>query len=274
MLWTALACTPDCAPDELSADGTCTPYEPGEPVPAEVWTPPPGTSWQIQYSGRLDISLDVEVYDVDLFDTSDAELAALSERRVICYFSAGSWEDWREDADEFPASAKGEPLDGWPGEWWLDIRDTGVRTALEGRLDRAVERGCAAVDPDNVNGWENETGFPLTRADQLEFNRFLADAAHERGLSVGLKNDQLQAEELAPWFDWALNEECAAYDECDAYTTFTGDEKAVFHVEYVDDWSEAEALADEVCGVGPRLDTLVKTWELGEERLACPADPD
>jgi hypothetical protein len=265
-----LACAPKCEPDELSGNGTCTPYTDGTPSDRDVWTPSPGTSWQIQYSGTLDTSLDVDVYDVDLFDTSNADLAALPT--TICYFSAGSWEDWREDADSFPAASKGEPLDGWPGEWWLDIRDAGVRTALTGRLDRAVERGCTAVDPDNVNGWENETGFPLTRADQLDFNRFLAEEAHARGLSIGLKNDQLQAEALAPWFDWALNEECAAYDECDGYAIFTDADKAVFHVEYVDEWSDAEALAEQVCGVGPRLDTLIKTWDLGAERLACPVD--
>ena len=85
---------------------------------------------------------------------------------------------------------------------------------------------------------------------------------------MGLKNDLDQLDELKDWFDWALNEECAAYEECEAYE---GWPTAVFHVEYVDDWADADALADEVCPSRPaRLSTLIKTWDLGPEFLACP----
>jgi hypothetical protein len=87
-------------------------------------------------------------------------------------------------------------------------------------------------------------------------------------LSVGLKNDLDQLEDLVDWFDWALNEECASFNECGRLTTFTDADKAVFHVEYVDKWSEAEAKAREVCGIG-ELDTLVKLWDLTPERIAC-----
>ena len=268
ILW-LLACASPCPQDTLSAGGECLPYEPDAPLQAEVWQPAPGTTWQIQYSGTLDTSLDVEVYNIDLFDTTAAQLSALSDRVVLCYFSAGSYEDWRDDAEDFPESTLGRPLDGWPGEWWLDIRDPSVRQIMEARLDLALSRGCTGVDPDNVNGWQNPTGFDLTQADQLEYNRWLADAAHSRGLSVGLKNDQSQAAELLDWFDWAVNEECVAYQECGDYALFTDADKAVFHIEYVDDWADAEALADEVCGQGPNLDTLIKQWDLGVERLAC-----
>ena len=142
---------------------------------------------------------------------------------------------------------------------------------MQARLDYAVARGCDGVDPDNVNGYQNPTGLGLTSAMQLDYNRFIADEAHARGLSVGLKNDVDQLGDLEPWFDWALNEECATYDECDGYDVFTvAAQKAVFHVEYVEAWSDAQAEADAICGVGPGLDTLVKTLELGAERLACP----
>ena len=78
---------------------------------------------------------------------------------------------------------------------------------------------------------------------------------------------------MEPWFDWALNEECVKYEECDGYTSFTDHDKAVFHVEYADDWAsgwdDAEAVAASVCDVGPNLDTLVKLLDLGAERLSC-----
>ena len=77
--------------------------------------------------------------------------------------------------------------------------------------------------------------------------------------------DQIPA--LVDWFDWALNEECVAYDECDAYEDWT---KAVLHAEYVDDWSDADALHAEVCEARPEaFSTLVKTWDLGPEYLPC-----
>ena len=192
-------------------------------------------------------------------------------RVVICYFSAGSLESWRPDAGLVPDEAIGRPLQGWEDERWLDIMHPEVRALMRARLDRALELGCDGVEPDNVDGYDNATGLPLNGTEQLQFNRFLADEAHLRGLSVGLKNDLDQLTDLVDWFDWALNEECVAYDECDRLATFTEEAgKAAFHVEYVDDWADAEALATEICGVGPALDSLVKTWDLGPEWRACP----
>lgn len=237
------------------------------------WRPTSGTTWQWQLTGTVDVGLDVEMFDVDLFDVPQDSLDKLhsTDHVVICYFSAGSWEDWRDDAGLFPTSAIGSPLEGWEGESWLDVRDPEVRARMEERLDRAVERGCDGVEPDNVDGYANRSGFDLTAADQLDYNRFLADAAHARGLSVGLKNDLDQVGTLEPSFDWALNEECLAYDECDRLEPFVSASKAVFHVEYVDRWPQAESLAQEVCPQVPAgFSTLIKTWDLGAEYLPCP----
>ncbi|MBW1879497.1 MAG: endo alpha-1,4 polygalactosaminidase [Deltaproteobacteria bacterium] len=258
-----------CPEGEVRAQGECVRYTAGDPVQALVWSPAPGTPWQWQLTGAVDTSLDVDMYDVDLFNVTDAELTALSDRLVVCYFSAGSWEGWRADAEDFPEESLGRALDGWSDERWLDHTDPGVRAVMEDRLDLAVARGCDGVEPDNMDGYDNRSGFPMNATEQLDYNRFIADEAHRRGLSVGLKNDLGQLEALEPWFDWGLNEECAAYDECDRLAVFTGSGKAVFHTEYVDDWSDAPALAEEMCGVGPDLDTLIKTWDLGPEYLAC-----
>jgi endo-alpha-1,4-polygalactosaminidase (GH114 family) len=245
----------------------------GDGEPGDVWTPAPGTSWQWQLSGELDVSVDVAMYDIDLFDAPDAVIAQLhaDARVVICYFSAGSHEDWRPDAADYLPEAIGDPLDGWPGEHWVDIRHADVRTILEARLDLAVERGCDGVEPDNVDGFANTTGFPLSAEDQLDFNRFLATAAHARDLSVGLKNDLEQIDALVDDFDWALDEECLSYDECDLLSPFIDAGKAVFHVEYVDDPADGSALADSTCPVTLPLgfSSLIKTWELDAWRIAC-----
>ena len=155
-------------------------------------------------------------------------------RKVVCYFSAGSGENWRPDYASIPAAALGKDLDGWPGEKWLDTRNAGVQAVMRARLDRAKAMGCDGVDPDNVDGYSNDTGFPLTAATQLAYDRFLATEAHARGLAVGLKNDVDQVNDLVASFDFAVNESCFEYSECDKVVPFISAGKSVLNVEYGD----------------------------------------
>src|SRR5262249_7524684 len=151
-----------------------------------------------------------------LFDNDASVVAALHTRgrHAVCYISAGTWENWRPDASLFPASVKGA-TNGWPGERWLDIRRLDVLgPIMDARMDHCKAKGFDAVEPDNVDGYANTSGFPLTYQDQLRYNQYLATSAHARGLSVGLKNDLGQVQDLLPYFDWALNEQCFEYNEC------------------------------------------------------------
>ena len=76
-------------------------------------------------------------------------------------------ENWRLDAGSFPASVKGGS-NGWPGERWLDIRQLSVlEPIMDKRLAMCAAKGFDAVEPDNMDGWQNRTGFPLTAQDQL-----------------------------------------------------------------------------------------------------------
>lgn len=210
---------------------------PPPPVPcvgATCWVPPANTSWQIQLQGKIKTTFAVRLYDVDLFDTPAATIASLhaAGRKVACYFSAGSYENWRSDAWRFPAAVKGQS-NGWPGEQWLDIRRLDLlMPIMEARLDLCRQRGFDTVDPDNVDGYTNVTGFPLTAADQLAYNVAIANAAHTRGLTVALKNDLDQIPQLVGYFDWALNEQCFAYNECGLLTPFRTAGKAVMNIEY------------------------------------------
>mgnify|MGYP001024865990 CR=1 FL=1 len=192
-------------------------------------------SWQIQYTGVIDVDLNVEMFNLDLFDTPPDIIETLHQRGifVMCYFSAGSYEDWRPDASRFPSEILGKEMMGWLGERWLDIRRLDVLApVMEARLELAVQKGCDGVDPDNVNGYVNDSGFPLTYEDQLAYNIFLAQAAHARGLAIGLKNDLAQIPDLLPYFDWMLNEECFTFQECDQLLPFVRSGKPVFVIEY------------------------------------------
>lgn len=232
-----------------------------------------GTTWQWQRSRSIDVGFGVDVYVVDLFDTSEDTVNSLHAdgRYVICVFSAGSFESGREDAALFPGSALGNPVDGSEDERWLDITSTDVRNIMSLRLDRAADLGCDGAAPDKVDGYFADTGFDFSDDDQAAFNRFIADGAHARGLSVGLKNDVFQAALLAPCFDWALNEECLVSDECGFYAPFIDADKAVFHVEYVDNINDGASLAAEVCD-NPAVEgfsSLIKERSLSAWGIAC-----
>ena len=198
------------------------------------WRPSLTDTWQWQLSGTINASYPVSIYDIDLFDTPTDTIRALqnSGKKVICYFSAGSSENWRPDYTRFQTADMGNPLSGWQGERWLDTRSLNVRQIMRARLDLAVNKGCNAVEPDNVDGYTNSSGFSLTSANQLDYNRFLATEANSRGLAIGLKNDVGQIADLVAYFDFAINEECHIYSECGAYQAFTSVGKPVFNAEY------------------------------------------
>lgn len=248
--------------------GTPPPFRDGFESPAISLVLPPGTSWQWQLSGTLDTSFDVDIYDVDLVETPIETIAELTAagRRVVCYFSAGSWEAYRPDADAFPPAVLGGPLDPpFEDERWLDIRAIEqLAPILRARLDLAVDKGCFGVEPDNVDGYANTSGFPLTAQHQLDFNRWIAAEAHARGLSVGLKNDLDQVPDLVEHFDWALNEQCFEYEECHLLLPFVAAGKAVFGVEYVVPAAEFCAQANAM-----DFDWLKKNIELDAERVSC-----
>ncbi len=195
-------------------------------------------TWYIQLDNELKTNINTDIYDIDLFDTSKETIQKLkiNNIKVICYFNAGAFENWREDADEFDLKDIGKPLSGWEGEYWLNIKSDKVKKIMKQRLKLAKEKGCDGVDPDNVNGFINNTGFNITYNDQLKYNIFLANEAHKLGLSVGLKNDLFQIKDLVSYFDFAINEECHQFNECDILNPFIENEKPVFNIEYSKDY--------------------------------------
>lgn len=208
--------------------------------------------------------------DLDLFETEARVVAQLNSRgiRTVCYMSAGSWEEWREDARLFPPEVIGNAYEGWPGERWLDIRRIDLLAPLLGhRMDLCKAKGFDALEPDNIDGYTNDTGFPLSAGDQIRFNKWLASEAHKRGLSVGLKNDPDQAAELAGDFDWALTEDCFAEGWCEQMLPFIRQGKAVFATEYTD----MDMTRSKFCGQAKDLgiNAILKTRELDAWSRPC-----
>lgn len=233
------------------------------------WRPAVGSSWQIQYADSLDTSVDVQIYDIDLMDNSAEKIAALQAqgRKVICYFDT-AYEDWRPDAKALEPY-KGKPLDDWPGQSWVDIREPAVFEVMLKRLDLAKAKHCDGVDPDDVDAYANNSGFPLTAQDQQRFIAKIADAAHARGLAVGLKNDLDQIGFLLDHVDFAVNEECFEIGECEALMPFIRAGKPVFNVEYTD--GDMQAASADICPDSTRrkFSTLIKRLNLNAERYAC-----
>ncbi len=252
-----------CIPD---ADAQPSPARTVEVAPGAWWRPAVGATFHIQYTGEVDLDHDVDVYNLDWQRTGAAEVRHLTDRGVaaVCYLNAGAYEDFRPDESKFPESVLGEELDGWPGERWLDVRqiDT-LLPIMTARMDVCKSKGFVAIDPDNTDGWLQDSGFSISKQNQIAYQKALADAAHERGLAIGLKNNPGQIDDLADVVDFAVNEECVAYGECDLYDGFLAGGKAVFNIEY-------RGLRATVCPGRPEgMSTVIARLLLDGTSVAC-----
>lgn len=230
-----------------AATAAATPAPPAPVTCGSCWHPALNTSWNWVLSTVPTAPYRaVAMYDVDGFNASASDVAAMHDAgiKVVCYLSAGTYENWRPDANQFPSALLGNGVSGWPGEQWLDIRDvqqsnSALRTIMDNRLNMCQQKGFDAVELDNVDGYTNSTGFPLTAADQLYYDSTLANDTHARGMSILQKNDDAQIPDLLPYFDAALNEQCNEYSECTTaqnggygYDQYVAAGKAVFQAEY------------------------------------------
>ena len=285
MLLVVLIATASCdstesdEPIDFREKSTVIRATPDDPPPSATpvsgaITLPPDSDWNWQLTGELKMTVNAEVWDVDLFDTAPEEITQLHQdgKYVICYFSLGSVGDWRPDAGDVDENAIVLPLDGWEGECWLNVCAESVLEFAKSRLQLAAQKGCDAVEPDTVDGYTNETGFELSQADQIQFNRDIAGAAHKQGLAVGLKDTFNLIGTLAREFDFAVTEQCHEYDECELTGAFTEHRKPVFNAEYPSDEAAGFTLQDEYCSEVDRLGmhTLILPVDLdGSWRISC-----
>lgn len=194
----------------------------------------PNINWHIQLDGKLKVPKNIQLIEIDLFETSDKKITALKSKNimVICYFSAGTFEDWRSDISQIPKSSLGKPMPDWEGETWWNVNHKSVRDVILSRLNLAKSKGCDGVDPDNVDFYDNDTGLPITQNDTLEFLKWLADQTHKLNLKIALKNAGTLATKLANYFDLNVTEQCFEYNSCEEHLAFTKVGKPVLNIEY------------------------------------------
>ncbi|KAH6665759.1 glycoside hydrolase superfamily [Halenospora varia] len=242
------------------------------------WQPSAGLTWQIILQSPITSTApNVSVYDIDLFENNSTLVKTLHSqgRKVICYFSAGSYEDFRDDADQFKKSDRGSALKNWPGEYWLNTNSTNVRRIMRSRLDLAKNLGCDGVDPDNLDGYDNNPGFPLTTQTAIDYLTFLAIEAHSRGLAIGLKNSGKIVDATVGFLQWVVNEQCVAFGECGMFRKYIQMNKPVFHIEYPKGAGSAGGVEisqrNAICGDPSRtgFSTVMKTTALNDWLETC-----
>lgn len=250
-----------------------TTVEPAETlVNPDWWHPSIGLTWQWMLSGAVvETSIKADVYDIDLFENEASVVADLKKQgsKVICYISVGSFEDWRPDANQFPPSVIGKAYADWPGERWLDIRQMELlKPIMLARLDLCKQKGFDGVEPDNIEIHDADTGFAISYTDQLAYFNWLAEAAHERGLAIGLKNAPDMVAEALPNADFAITEDAYYYGWIGEMLAFTQEGKPVFAAEYSDmavDFGDA-------CEWGRKnqVSFIYKERDLTEQVQFCP----
>lgn len=201
----------------------------------------------------------------------------------ICYVNA--FQTQPGEADRWPAvlllrDASGEQIidPDWPNEILLDTRASADQDELVSRVggwvDECASAGFDAVEFDNLDSYTRSGGL-LTREDAITVARRLVDRAHDRGLAAAQKNaaDAAQSFHDDAHFDFAVTEECAQFQECDAYTETYG--AAVIGIEYADaqevPFAAACAAEDRPASLVLRDRDLVGTGDPAYVYQRCPA---
>ncbi|NYH51239.1 hypothetical protein HNR06_000828 [Nocardiopsis arvandica] len=237
------------------------------PVPE----PPPKGPFDYQLGGAYTPAAGVATVVRDATDEPAAGLYS------VCYVNGFQTQPQERDLwlSEHPGlllrDTGGDPVadPDWPDEMLLDTSTADAREEIARVVGETVatcaERGFDAVEFDNLDSF-TRSGDALTADDNLALAAELVAAAHGRGLAAAQKNaaETTGRARGEAGFDFAVAEECVAFDECGAYTGAYGD--GVLVVEYPDTLGSSLAQA---CGApGTPSRTILRDRDLlvpGEE---------
>ncbi|TLV03854.1 endo alpha-1,4 polygalactosaminidase [Dyadobacter luticola] len=238
------------------------------------WKPQVGVSFDWDLADLEDKDqFDADVVDVDAFTTTKEQVAALHAqgKKVIAYLSVGTIENDRPDVHLLPKAVVGKVYDEWPDEKWLDIRRIDqLKPWLNSRFNMIIQKGFDAIEPDNLDSYSNETGFPISESDTRKYCDFLITMAHKNGLGIGQKNVPELAPEFSAKFDWALTEDAFDQGWQQDMQVFITKDKPVFAVEYTDMMSQ-KAFSTNVCPKAKslRFDAIIKKRDLDKWTGRC-----
>lgn len=230
-----------------------------------------GLTWDWQLSEPFNLSVPVQVLDLDPDSLGRGDIAALRARGVltICYVSVGTIEDWRGDVAAFPASVLGRGYAEWPGETFLDIRQTDILLPLmQARFADCAAKGYDAVEPDNMDVYTNASGFDISAAQTVAYIAALADIAHGMGLAIGQKNVPELTPALEPHLDFVITEGCMADGWCDQVAAYAQNGKAIFTAEYQVAPADQPGLCATAQAAGMSL--IFKEYDLDARGAFCP----
>ena len=200
--------------------------------------PPANAQFDYQIGGPYTPASSVGIVDRDWRD------APAAGKYDVCYVNAfqtqpedASW--WRRNHDDLLLRRGGAYVadESW-NEILLDISTAAKRAAIarvvDSWMDSCKRAGYQAVEADNLDSWTRASGL-LTSGEAVAYAQLLVGHAHWAGLAIAQKN----ASELSLLgrsvigFDFAIVEECQAYDECGDFTSVYGNQ--VYEIEYTDD---------------------------------------
>ncbi|KRB38932.1 endo alpha-1,4 polygalactosaminidase [Microbacterium sp. Root180] len=189
----------------------------------------------------------------------------------ICYVNGfqtqpGELDAWPDDL--LLTDAAGDTVfdADWPDEALLDTSTDDNRAAIveivAPWIRECADAGYQGVEFDNLDTYARSDGA-LTFEQNAALAALLVDVAHDAGLAAGQKNAAEDAEALraASGFDFAVVEECAQFEECEAYEDVYGDH--VIAIEY--DEATFRAACDE--------ERMPESAVLRDRDLAAPGDP-
>lgn len=186
----------------------------------------------------------------------DSESEPLPDAYSICYVNGfqtqpDAADDWADHEDVLLHDDDGDLVvdPDWPDEHILDPSSEHARTIILEHLGAVIDdcggRGFDAVEIDNLDIAERFDEIAEEGVHALA--RSYVQRAHNAGLAIAQKNaaEITRTAHNDLGFDFAVTEECAAFDECAAYTEVYGDH--VLQIEYPDSLAEAGLEFSEVC---------------------------
>ncbi|EGD44886.1 putative secreted protein [Nocardioidaceae bacterium Broad-1] len=232
--------------------------------------PPTDGVFDYQLGGTADELADGTPIDVV---ARDATAEPLEGAYNVCYvngFQTQPGADWSEHSSALLRDASGDPVrdPDWPDEYILDPSTASARSAIVEMvgpvIESCAESGFDAVEIDNLDTW---TRFDsISRKGVFALASAYVTTAHDLGLAIAQKNAAEAARTARDdlGFDFAVVEECGAYDECAAYTDVYGSH--VLQIEYPDSLAEADLSFAAICADPARAPlTILRDRNLVEQ---------